>query len=129
MEIRSKVVAIDGPSGSGKSTIAKLVADKLSLTYLDTGAMVRAIALSIHNAKISFEDTEGMQSFLNEINFEYGVDENILIRINGEDLTAKIREHNVSHLASQVSKYDFIRTFLKDQQRTIAGRCPGTGTR
>ena len=120
MNSKSKVIAIDGPSGSGKSTIAKIVADKLSLTYLDTGAMFRAIALSIHNADIPFDNIEKMQEFLAQIHFEYGVSEEILIRVNGEDLTQRIREHDVSKMASQVSKYDFIRTFLKEQQRQIA---------
>lgn len=124
MNSKSKVIAIDGPSGSGKSTIAKIVAEKLSLTYLDTGAMFRAVALGINQADISFEDINSMKSYLSKINFEYGVSSDVLIQINGVNFTEKIREHDVSTMASIVSKYDFIRNFLKEQQRKIAMQKP-----
>lgn len=127
MSTKSKVIAIDGPSGSGKSTIAKLVAKELDLTYLDTGAMFRALGYVLNKTTIDYSQ-EGIdsteifetQKFLSEINFEYGVSETVLIRVNGEDLTEKIREHQVSLLASQVSKFGVIRQYLKEKQREIA---------
>lgn len=124
---KDKVIAIDGPSGSGKSTIAKIVSNKLKLTYLDTGAMFRAIGYSINKLnidyskmKLSDEEHNAVQTLLEELNFEYGVDENILIRVDGEDLTQKIREHEVSTLASLTSKFSQVRNYLKDKQRQIA---------
>lgn len=127
MSDKSKVIAIDGPSGSGKSTIAKLVAEQLGLTYLDTGAMFRALGYVLSKSDIDYSQ-EGIdtteiyetQKILSELNFEYGVDDKILIRIDGEDLTEKIREHQVSALASQVSKFAVIRQYLKEKQREIA---------
>ena len=115
----SKVIAIDGPSGSGKSTIAKKVANLLNLTYLDTGAMFRALGYSIKKENILFSETEKINAFLETVKFEYGVNEKILIRINDEDLTHKIREHEVSKLASEVSQVTVVRDYLKNAQRKI----------
>lgn len=120
----SKVIAIDGPSGSGKSTIAKLVAQKLDLTYLDTGAMFRGLGYSLTQMDINFDDREGVENFLNEVEFEYGVSDTVLIRINGNDLTGVIREHEVSRLASEVSQIPAVRIFLKRIQREIASTRP-----
>lgn len=125
--MKDKVIAIDGPSGSGKSTLAKIIAKKLNLTYLDTGAMFRAIAFKLHSLNIDFtknelSDSEGqeVESFLKSIHFEYNVDENILIRIDGDDLTQKIREHDVSKMASIVSKFNVVRSYLAKKQKEIA---------
>ena len=131
MDKKTKVIAIDGPSGSGKSTIAKMVARELNLTYLDTGAMFRALAHVLEKTGIDYsrdfltdEQHHQTQQILNNINFEYGVDDNTLIMINGENLTEKIREHHVSLLASQISKFAIIRNYLKEKQREIAGVHP-----
>ena len=118
----SKVIAIDGPSGSGKSTIAKLVAKKLDFMYLDTGAMFRAIGFVLQKNQISFSDLDNIKNFITSMNFEYGVSENILVRINNTDLTATIREHQVSKLASEISQIDLVRDYLKDKQRQIASK-------
>lgn len=128
---KTKVIAIDGPSGSGKSTVAKLVASELSLTYLDTGAMFRAMGYVLSQANIEL-DKDGLDAtelmeipkILYNLKFEYGVSPSVLIRIDGEDLTEKIREHHISTLASKVSKYAVIREYLKEKQREIAGAKP-----
>lgn len=117
----SKVIAIDGPSGSGKSTIAKLVAQKLGLTFLDTGAMYRAIGLHLDLKGISSEEVDKIQSELNKISFEYAPSKNVLVRLNDQDFSQKIREHHVSHLASKYSQVKIIRDFLVSFQRQIAG--------
>ena len=124
--MKENVIAIDGPSGSGKSTIAKIVSTKLGLTYLDTGAMFRAIAYSLKDFDIDFTqptlsivESDQIKAYLKDLQFEYGVDENILIRLNNEDLTSTIREHFVSELASHTSKFSIIRDYLKDKQREI----------
>jgi cytidylate kinase len=124
---KEKVIAIDGPSGSGKSTIAKIVSNKLSLTYLDTGAMFRAIGYSIRKLDIDFSkneltksESESVQNLLDSLKFEYGVDDKTLIRVNDEDLSEKIREHEISTLASLTSKFSPVRNYLKSIQRDIA---------
>lgn len=129
--MKDRVIAIDGPSGSGKSTITKLFADKIGFTYLDTGAMFRALAYKLNTLDIDFgrdtltstEELE-VERFLDNLDFQYAPTENVLISVNGEDLTRKIREHHVSKLASQTSKFSVVREFLANLQRKIAKRSP-----
>lgn len=120
----SKVIAIDGPSGSGKSTIAKIIAEKLELTYLDTGAMFRAIAWQMDNKKIAFNDEKNVEIELSKMNFEYSKTKDILVSIDDVDLTQKIREHHVSKWASEISQSSAVRAYLKMSQRDIASKRP-----
>ncbi|MBD66968.1 MAG: cytidylate kinase [Halobacteriovoraceae bacterium] len=119
-----KVIAIDGPSGSGKSTIAKSLSLRLGLTYLDTGAMFRALAWALDDKQIAPDDDQEIRRYLSESDFKYAPSESVLIELNGKDLTHVIREHHVSHLASQYSKNTSIRNYLKHLQRDIASRRP-----
>ena len=120
MSNNAKVVAIDGPSGSGKSTIAKALAKKLNLTYLDTGALYRSIAYTLHHKNIPAEDINSIEVELNSLTLEYSPEEGILIKVNGTDLTSKIREHFVSELASTYSKLPVVRNFLTSFQREFS---------
>ena len=115
----SKVVSIDGPSGSGKSTIAKKLAQKLNILYIDTGAMFRALGYIADKRAIPFTAGDELDNFLKEIQFEYGKDDAALIQIDGENLTEKIREHHVSILASNISKIPAVRDYLLVIQREL----------
>lgn len=121
---KTNVIAIDGPSGSGKSTVAKEVSKKLKLTYLDTGAMFRALGFVLNEQNISASDTEKITSFLEKIKFDYAVSSTSLVVINDIDLTKKIREHHVSKLASIYSQAVPVRDYLKKLQRDIANKVP-----
>lgn len=116
----AKVIAIDGPSGSGKSTIARDLARALNVLYIDTGAMFRALGFYADQEKIELIEGAGLTSFLNSIQMDYGESKSVLIRINGVDLTDKIREHNVSKLASIISQLPSVRKYLLDFQRALA---------
>jgi cytidylate kinase len=116
----SKVIAIDGPSGSGKSTIAKQLASTMDVLYIDTGAMFRALAYWADKSNIEFKSGEEISNFLNNLKIDYGKTANVLISIEGEDLTAKIREHEVSKLASIISQIPEVRTYLLNFQRDLA---------
>lgn len=116
----SQVIAIDGPSGSGKSTIARDLARALNVLYIDTGAMFRALGFYADEKKIDLTEGPGLSEFLNSIKMDYGVSPTILIRINGIDLTDKIREHHVSKLASIISQLPSVRKYLLDFQRALA---------
>ncbi len=124
MDHKSKVIAIDGPSGSGKSTIAKILATNLKLIYLDTGAMFRGIAYHLHSIGIKSSDQARITEELAAIDFEYAKSRDILISINGHDLSQKIREHAVSALASEFSQVPVVRNYLKQLQRDIATKHP-----
>lgn len=114
-----KVIAIDGPSGSGKSTMAKKLAQELGVLYIDTGAMYRALAYSAHKANIPYREGSELEGFFQDIEIDYGLSSDKLIVINGEDLTQKIREHQVSGLASEFSQIPFVRQFLINYQRQL----------
>ncbi len=116
----SQVIAIDGPSGSGKSTIAKELAKSLNILYIDTGAMFRALGYYADLHKIKLEEGSELREFLNSVKIEYGVSPTILIKIDNENLTEKIREHHVSKLASTISQLPSVRKFLLDFQRNLA---------
>ena len=114
------VIAIDGPSGSGKSTIAKTLAERLGTLYIDTGAMFRALAYSADQAGVNIKEESSVNEFLNKIKLEYQTLDGALIKVDGIDLSEKIREHHVSKLASMISGIPSVRSYLLDFQRTLA---------
>lgn len=114
-------IAIDGPSGAGKSTISKMLAKKLGIIYLDTGAMYRAVALYVSRKGVDVNDRDKVVPLLSQIEIEFrGEGDEKKIYLNGEDVSAAIREHAVSKMASDVSKIKEVRLFLVEQQRAIA---------
>lgn len=123
---KDQVIALDGPSGSGKSTVAKMIAHKLGLIYIDTGAMFRAAAYSLQHTGIDFtkpklEESEDqfITKFFHDHRFQFAPEPGVLILLDNLNLTDVIREHHVSKLASQVSKHKVVRDFLKSWQREI----------
>jgi cytidylate kinase len=123
---KDQVIALDGPSGSGKSTVAKIVAEKLQLTYIDTGAMFRAVAYALQHTGIDFtkpklETSEEtlIENFFHDHLFQFSPSIGVLVQLDNLNLTDVIREHHVSKLASQISKHKVIRDFLANWQRSI----------
>ncbi|MGI6701618.1 MAG: (d)CMP kinase [Christensenellales bacterium] len=116
-------IAIDGPSGAGKSTIAKMLARKLDIIYLDTGAMYRAMAYIAIKKGIDPDDEESVKSILPDadIRIVY-IDGEQRVYADGEDVSVKIREHHMSKAASDISKIPAVRIKLVEMQRTIAKR-------
>lgn len=114
-------VAIDGPSGAGKSTIAKAVAAKLSIVYVDTGALYRTIGLAVCRRDIPMDDAAGILSVLPEIRVElvYRAGSQRVL-LDGEDVSDLIRTPEISMYASKVSALPEVRAFLLDLQRSMA---------
>lgn len=116
-----KNIAIDGPAGAGKSTAAKIVANRLGILYLDTGAMYRAIGLKALRKGVDTKDADQVGGILAdtfvEIKYIDGV-QNIFL--DGENITPFIREHNVSMAASDVSAIPAVRIKMVELQREIA---------
>lgn len=111
------LVAIDGPAGAGKSTVARQVADRLGLTYVDTGAMYRAIAWKALQDGVNIEDEEAVTQLAESITFQL---DPAGIRLNGLRLTDEIRTPKVSALASAVAKVPGVRRVLVNKQQEIA---------
>lgn len=110
-------VAIDGASGVGKSTVAKLVAEYLNITYVNTGAMYRAIGLKILNTGIDIKDELALTELLNNTIVTMDGDKVVL---DGKDVSEAIREERIGNFASTVSKIQIIREHLVTQQQNIA---------
>lgn len=116
-------IAIDGPGGAGKSTVAKAVAAKLGIVYVDTGALYRTVGYYVRSKDISPDDREGVGAILGEISVEIKyVDGAQHVYLNGEDLGDKIRTPEMSMYASKVSAIPAVRAFLLDTQRDIASK-------
>lgn len=115
--MESLVIAIDGPSGSGKSTTARLLAKKLGLGYLDTGAMYRAETAGILAEEIGDDDITGYVEHA-DLCIDCAVDGNRLT-INGRDVTEEIREPHISAAVSKVATNREVRRLLTDRMRAI----------
>lgn len=109
-------VAIDGPAGAGKSTIAKLVAKGLHYTYIDTGAMYRAVTLKAIENNIDLED-ESKFDFIYHTTFEF-VDDHLYM--DGVNISERVRNHDVSNNVSLVSSYLSVREELVKVQQKMA---------
>ncbi len=120
------VVAIDGPSGSGKSSVARALARELDYLYVDTGAMYRALAVYFHDQDLKFEalSSKVRKKVLELLPFRYGKSEQVLIEIDGENLSERIREPWVSPLASELSQIPEIREYLVSLQRELGAKRP-----
>ena len=114
-------IAIDGPSGAGKSTVARMLAERLGIAYLDTGAMYRACALHMLDKNISLEDERRVAEELPNIDmgiiFENGAQK---MFVSGKDVSERIREHHMSKAASDISKLPCVREKLVSLQRELA---------
>jgi cytidylate kinase len=117
------VVAIDGPSGAGKSTAGKALAERLGYTYVDTGAMYRALALKALRLGTPLDSGERLAALARETRIEL-TDGGRGVRLDGEDATAAIRVREVSAAASRVSVHPGVRRRMVARQQEL-GRSGG----
>jgi len=115
-----RVIAIDGPSGAGKSTIAKLVASELGFSYLDTGALYRAVALNLVKLGLDEKASDNeISSALERITVDFAEGK---VFLNGTDVSEEIRSPEAGHYASVFSARGPVRRHLLDIQRNAAMR-------
>ena len=113
-----KVVAIDGPAGSGKGTVAKILADECNLTYIDTGAMYRAIAYACIQNNIDIREEEKIVKLAKNSKIDF-IDGKTYL--NGKDVSKEIRTMEVTRIVSPISSIVKLREILVDMQRKMAG--------
>lgn len=114
-------IAIDGPAGAGKSTIAKIVAENLEFTYIDTGAMYRAVTYKAMQAGIQLEDAVALEAMLRTTEIKLRPsNEGQLVFVDGDNVSASIRSNEVTANVSQVAAHANIREILVAMQKQLA---------
>ena len=114
-------IALDGPSGSGKSTVADVLATKLNILHLDTGAMYRAVALKAKKLGVSVNDEKSVENYLKNFDLKIDVKNGKQVTVlDGIDVSDEIRMPEISMMASDVSKLKAVRVKMVDMQREIA---------
>lgn len=116
-------IAIDGPAGAGKSTIAKKVAKNLSFTYVDTGAMFRAMAVFFVDEGVDTSDTQKIKEACEKVSVSIEYDNDVQqIILNGENITKRLRDEVVGNMASKIAVHSAVRNKLLELQREIASK-------
>lgn len=112
-------IAIDGPSGAGKSTVAKIIASKLDIDYIDTGAMYRACGLKMVRLGIPMVEDETLKKMLDstDIDIDHGK-----IMLDGEDVSGLIRTQEISKAASDCSAFKTVRVKMVELQQAMGSR-------
>jgi len=120
--LRKPTIAIDGPAGSGKTTIARLVARRLGLLCVETGAMYRAVAWQARQLGVDADDAHALGAMVErmDMRLEPGPDGRAKVLVSGEDIGAELRTPELEQLASRVSTHAGVRRRLVELQRQIA---------
>ncbi len=122
-------VAIDGPAGSGKSTISRMVAKELAFTYIDTGAMYRALTLMAMEEEININDEKAIIALLDKFNLELLPSDDdtstIKVVLNGKDVSKDIRDSSVTNNVKHVCKIREVREKLVEIQKQLAADSGG----
>ena len=119
------IIAIDGPSGAGKSTLGKMLAKKLNLLYLDTGAMYRAVALAVNRANVPYRDIDRIADIAENSEIDLiGEPDAMKVMLDGRDVSIDIRTLEAAQAASIVSTISEVRRIMVEHQRIIGNAAP-----
>lgn len=117
------IIAIDGPAGSGKSTVAKLVAKRLNLFYIDTGAMYRALALKAKQSAVSCDDEKNIIKLAASLDIGLNYDQTtgrLIVTLDGRDVSEEIRKPYITESVSFIAKIKKVREHMVRLQRRLA---------
>lgn len=120
------VIAIDGPAGAGKSTVARALAARLGIIYLDSGAMYRCVALAALRADVALDDPAAVGALARRLKIELS---DHRVALDGEDVGTAIRDPEVSAAASRIAVHPEVRAAMVERQRALiaAGRYVAEG--
>jgi len=114
-------IAIDGPAGAGKSTLARKLAARLGYIYIDTGAMYRALTLQAWHDQVDFNNEKELADLATNIDIDLSANKgNLLVYLNGNEVTEAIRQPQISELVSQVAAYPAVRKIMVHKQQQLA---------
>lgn len=117
------IITIDGPAGSGKSTVARKLAARLEIPYLDTGAMYRAVAYAAVQREVNLEDEVALIQMVERISLDLDCGPtHTRVRVDGHDVSEAIRSMEISCVVSQVAMKQRIRSLLVTHQRSLGER-------
>lgn len=120
---RKIIIAIDGPAGAGKGSASRLLAEKLGYTYIDTGAMYRAVALIARRRGVSWDDNEGLGKIARELNFEFiRIGDKQHLHVDGEDVEDQIRSVEFGQGASIIAVQPALINSLLEQQKKFGAQ-------
>lgn len=122
MPSTAPVVTIDGPSGSGKGTVAKVIAERLGWHLLDSGAIYRVLALAALHHNLELDDEDSLSALAAHLDVSFEADthsENVLVILEGEDVSSEIRTEKCGAAASKVAAFPRVREALLRRQRAF----------
>ena len=118
-QLEQIVIAIDGPAGAGKSTVSKALSKELGLSYLDTGAMYRSLALKASRNGLSVEKEQAISALMDSTRITFGHGDPQPVFLDGEEVTAHIRTPEISEYASAISAHSAVRRALVARQKEL----------
>jgi len=115
------IIAIDGPAGAGKSTVAKALARRLNISYLDTGAMYRALTLKAISTKTKLDDQDALAELARKTKIELGQDPQtgVMVFLDGKNVTQAIRTPEVTNSTFHIARAEKVRAIMVDWQQAI----------
>ena len=118
------VMTLDGPAGAGKGTVSRAIAKKLGWHYLDSGAIYRALAIAVQDARVPLDDIDGIVDIARKMDLSFGSGDTPLVILHGQTITDRIATETCGNITSKIAAYGPVRQALLQKQREFR-RLPG----